>query len=96
MKAVNVKELKHLYNVVVFSTMGERPDQHKLSNGDLDGDTYMVVWDYDLVKDFKSHEPSGNVKESSKTIKSDKPNKIKATFVNGQTNNGIIILKPSI
>lgn len=30
-----------------------------LSAGDLDGDTYMVVWDEDLVKSFgQNHAPS--------------------------------------
>ena len=45
MKAVDVPKLRHLYNVVVFSSAGLRPDQHKLSLGDLDGDTYSVMWD---------------------------------------------------
>ena len=52
LKAVDVKALKHLFNVVVFSIKGERPDQHKLSMGDLDGDTYMVISDRDLVDSF--------------------------------------------
>ena len=41
--------------MVVFSTKGQRPDQHKLSMGDLDGDTYMVMWDSDLVNGFKEN-----------------------------------------
>lgn len=63
-----------MYNVVVFSTKGERPDQHKLSNGDLDGDTYMVVWDSELVGGFKENYPaSENRKEVGKDIKSTDP-----------------------
>ena len=51
-KAVNIPELRHLYNVIVFSSAGVRPDQHKLSLGDLDGDTYSVLWDEDIVNSF--------------------------------------------
>jgi hypothetical protein len=55
--AVDYPELRHLYNVVVFPTVGNRPIQHMLSAGDLDGDTYMVIWDEDLVKSFKENHP---------------------------------------
>jgi RNA-dependent RNA polymerase len=59
MKAVDVPELRHLYNVVVFSSAGLRPDQHKLSLGDLDGDTYSVIWDYKIVKEFWGNQAPG-------------------------------------
>lgn len=60
--------------MVVFSTKGERPDQHKLSMGDLDGDTYMVLFDRDIVDGFKeNHAPSQNTKISGKDIKSTDP-----------------------
>lgn len=52
-------DLKHLYNVVVYSSKGSRPQQHKLSMGDLDGDTYFVTWDKDLVGNFKENHPPG-------------------------------------
>jgi RNA-dependent RNA polymerase len=52
---VDKEELRYLYNVVVFSTKGDRPDQNKLSMGDLDGDTYMVLWDKDIVNEFKEN-----------------------------------------
>ena len=35
--------------MIVFSTLGERPDFTKMSCGDLDGDTYLVIWDKELV-----------------------------------------------
>lgn len=59
-KAVNREELDHLVNVVVFSRKGQRPEQNKMSGGDLDGDVYMVIWDEDLVKDFKDSPPAVN------------------------------------
>jgi RNA-dependent RNA polymerase len=54
LKAVWKEELKHLVNVVVFSCKGIRPEQNKMSGGDLDGDSYMIIWDEDLVKDFQN------------------------------------------
>ena len=39
-------------NVVVFSSQGARPACNKMSNGDLDGDTYFVCWDQDIVRHF--------------------------------------------
>lgn len=40
--------------------------------GDLDGDTYMVMWDSDLVNGFKeNHDASTNKKVDRKDIKSD-------------------------
>ena len=44
-KAVNNKDLDHLVNVIVFSSKGKRPEQNKISGGDLDGDVYMIIWD---------------------------------------------------
>lgn len=43
--AVKRRELGHLFNVVVFSTKGDRPECNKMAGGDLDGDTYFVAWD---------------------------------------------------
>jgi len=52
LKAVDCKQLRHLFNVVVFSRKGSQPDQNKMSGGDLDGDVYTVIWDGDLVSNF--------------------------------------------
>lgn len=46
---VNKPELSHLFNVVVFSSKGERPQCHKMAGGDLDGDVYFVCWDHAIV-----------------------------------------------
>ena len=60
--------------MVVFSSKGSRPQQHKLSLGDLDGDTYFVTWDKDIVNAFKENYPPGkNSHVQGKAIKSDDP-----------------------
>ena len=45
LKGVDRPELRHLYNVIVFSSKGERPTCNKMSGGDLDGDVYFICWD---------------------------------------------------
>eukprot|EP01129_Flabellula_baltica_P002968 TRINITY_DN12837_c0_g1_i1.p1 TRINITY_DN12837_c0_g1~~TRINITY_DN12837_c0_g1_i1.p1 ORF type:complete len:1060 (+),score=194.76 TRINITY_DN12837_c0_g1_i1:118-3297(+) len=48
-KAVNIPELSHLKNVVVFPSKGKRPHPSECSGGDLDGDLYFVTWDQELI-----------------------------------------------
>jgi RNA-dependent RNA polymerase len=43
------REFSHLCNVIVFPCKGYRPEQHKMSGGDVDGDVYMVIWDENIV-----------------------------------------------
>ena len=42
-------DLSQFVNVVVFPTTGKRPEQHKMSGGDLDGDVYLSIWDKEIV-----------------------------------------------
>ena len=49
LQGVDRPELRHLFNVVVFSSKGERPTCNKMSGGDLDGDVYFVCWDQELI-----------------------------------------------
>jgi len=51
----------------VFPTKGDRPEQNKMSGGDLDGDVYFVSWEPTLIAGIKIHEPS-NFKELSKVL----------------------------
>jgi len=53
MLAVDRPELRHLSNVVVFSSKGERPACNMMAGGDLDGDVYFVCWDKILLSHFK-------------------------------------------
>ena len=49
---VRANHLTDNVNVIVFSSQGDRPAFNKMSNGDLDGDTYFVCWDQDIVSHF--------------------------------------------
>ncbi|CAG8489836.1 4430_t:CDS:10 [Acaulospora morrowiae] len=61
--AVNVPELSHLRNCVVFSMHGERPLPNCLSGGDLDGDEYFVCFDerifFDGSEESMKYDPPG-------------------------------------
>lgn len=45
--------LFHMVNVIVFSSKGERPIQNEIGGGDLDGDSYFVSWNRDLLRAIK-------------------------------------------
>ncbi|KAL2760162.1 hypothetical protein ACRALDRAFT_2056344 [Sodiomyces alcalophilus JCM 7366] len=48
-KVVQRDELSHLTDCIIFSTRGKRPAADLMSGGDLDGDTFFVCWDPDLI-----------------------------------------------
>lgn len=48
-QVVQKPELAHLVDCIVFSTKGKRSPADMMSGGDLDGDTFFVTWDPDLV-----------------------------------------------
>uniref|UniRef100_A0A0D9V1N7 RNA-dependent RNA polymerase n=1 Tax=Leersia perrieri TaxID=77586 RepID=A0A0D9V1N7_9ORYZ len=49
LEAVDVLELHHLVDCLVFPQKGERPHANEASGSDLDGDLYFVTWDEKLV-----------------------------------------------
>jgi len=49
LKGVDYPELRHLVNVVVFSSKGERPVCNMMAGGDLDGDVYWTCWDQEFI-----------------------------------------------
>ncbi|TGO20718.1 hypothetical protein BPAE_0272g00100 [Botrytis paeoniae] len=50
--AVNKHELRHLKDVIIFSTKGYPALADKLSGGDYDGDIAWVCWDRAIVESF--------------------------------------------
>ncbi|EQC30276.1 hypothetical protein SDRG_12126 [Saprolegnia diclina VS20] len=44
-----VPALCHLFDVLVFSSRGQRPVTDMMSGGDMDGDLYFCLWDQRLV-----------------------------------------------
>ncbi|XP_034599533.2 probable RNA-dependent RNA polymerase SHL2 [Setaria viridis] len=49
LEAVDVPELHHLVDCLVFPKKGERPHANEASGSDLDGDVFFVTWDQKLV-----------------------------------------------
>ncbi|KKY34978.1 putative rna-dependent rna polymerase 1 [Diaporthe ampelina] len=71
-QAVDVPELRHLKNVVVFPKTGDRDIPSMCSGGDMDGDDYFVYWDERLIPPEWDHPPLDHDADSS-TPGLDKP-----------------------
>lgn len=56
LEAVDIPALRKLKNVIVFPMVGCCPHPMEMSGGDLDGDTFWICQDKDLI--FVSNEDS--------------------------------------
>lgn len=56
-EAIDVPELHHLRNMVVFPQTGDRDIPGMCSGGDLDGDDFLVIWDPDMIPPEWNHAP---------------------------------------
>ncbi|KAG0347564.1 hypothetical protein BG004_007468 [Podila humilis] len=90
--AVNRPELKHLYDVVVFSTKGDRSLPSMCSGGDLDGDDFTVMWDPDIVDNIKEHPPMNYISGEPMTSNNVTIRDIKKFFVQYAVSNNLGVI----
>ncbi|PSR85754.1 RNA dependent RNA polymerase-domain-containing protein [Coniella lustricola] len=67
-QAVDVPELRHLRNVVVFPQNGDRDLPSMCSGGDLDGDDFFVFWDERLLPSEWNYPPMDHDAETGTSV----------------------------
>lgn len=70
-----VPELENYVNVIVFSCLGDRPDNNKMGSGDLDGDIYWINWNPTFLNSYIEQDPDLPDVESDPIVKDDLLNK---------------------
>ncbi|KAK1656065.1 RNA-dependent RNA polymerase [Colletotrichum phormii] len=70
-EAVDVPDLHHLQNVVVFPSTGDRDVPSMCSGGDLDGDDFFVIWNPDLIPKNWHHPPMNYIAPKAPKLKRD-------------------------
>ncbi|OLN96648.1 RNA-dependent RNA polymerase 1 [Colletotrichum chlorophyti] len=70
-EAVDVPQLRHLKDVVVFPSLGDQDVPSMLSGGDLDGDDFFVIWNPDLIPKKWHHPPMRYMQPKPPVLKRD-------------------------
>ena len=70
--AVVKKELEEYWNIIVFSSKGNRPAQDQMACGDLDGDIYWINWREEFLDNFNEQPPNGADKGLTKMLEETK------------------------
>ncbi|ORY11519.1 RNA dependent RNA polymerase-domain-containing protein [Clohesyomyces aquaticus] len=89
-RAVDVKELHHMKNVVVLPQTGDRDLANMCSGGDLDGDDYLVMWDDDFIpRDINEQPMDFTLEKPVEKAKIEIPHDIAEFFVTYMKNDSL-------
>jgi RNA-dependent RNA polymerase len=85
--AVDVPELAHLKDVIVFPQKGARPIPDECSGGDLDGDQYLILWGDEFMAPIRDtpafeHETSSSASKAGKDDNEVYPHELVDFFIN--------------